>query len=583
MDSTQQAKTGDGGDGDDELQKAIEASLGPQEDMQKVLMMSALDEIHRMEVREQDPSQRQRAEGMCVGLRNIGNSCYVNSLMQTYFLLPPLRDAILRAQIDQAAGSTTTAAATAGAPEQASTDDMDEDMRLAMAMSLEQGDGDTAETTTDGAANSGGESMALDPAEEPSPSKPESSSVTPAGAPPTEEKNQEALVCLLQLQRVFALLCHSHRRYVDPCEALNLLFKLGGSAHGLEIGVQEDVTEFNDMFLTCIEAGLLAAEPPASPGAAGEGEVQQSLVTELFFGKMEVLVEAEEADGGFHMMAPTIDTFSSNLLQVHSGSLAGSLEELQGWELMETPYTTEKGHTSTTAKKKTKFSHIPKVMIFPLQRLRFNRELGIPEKLHDEFKFPDVVSLAGVLGCAGAAGEDGGEDGGEYVLLSVLMHKGKAESGHYWSFVKDGARWLKFNDTEVHEVSAEVVLEQGKGSSDSDASASCLVYVEKGLLVGEDIDTNGARVALAGDLQLYVTADDAKFEIEIAEWNERVAAEAEAAAKAAESPIESRAASSDAVPVAPADNADNSVTSATGITVEAAGAEGVNYSYNVNL
>lgn len=39
MDSSQQAKPGDG---DDELQKAIEASLGPQEDMQKACPLPPL-------------------------------------------------------------------------------------------------------------------------------------------------------------------------------------------------------------------------------------------------------------------------------------------------------------------------------------------------------------------------------------------------------------------------------------------------------------------------------------------------------------------------------------------------------------
>ena len=42
---------------------------------------------------------------------------------------------------------------------------------------------------------------------------------------------------------------------MDPSDALHSLFRLGKT--NLEIGVQEDVTEFNDMFLSCIEV------PPA--------------------------------------------------------------------------------------------------------------------------------------------------------------------------------------------------------------------------------------------------------------------------------------------------------------------------------
>ena len=131
-------------------------------------------------------------------------------------------------------------------------------------------------------------------------------------------------------------------------------------------------------------------------------------------------------------------------------------------------------------------------------------------KLHDPFKFPESVQLGQLLGHP---------DVGEYALLSVLMHRGKADSGHYWSFVRDGARWLQFNDTEVTEVTLETVLETGKGSNDSDASASCLVFVKKELITGEGVDMNSTMVTLSGALQELVSEDDQKLDLEIEEWN----------------------------------------------------------------
>ena len=83
-----------------------------------------------------------------------------------------------------------------------------------------------------------------------------------------------------------------------------------------------------------------------------------------------------------------------------------------------------------------------------------------------------------------------------------------------WSFVKDGARWLQFNDTEVSEVTLETVVGQGTGSLDSEASASCLIYVKKELISGEGIDTNGSNVCLNQTLSEYVTADNKKLENE---------------------------------------------------------------------
>jgi hypothetical protein len=42
-----------------------------------------------------NPHQRKREPGLGVGLKNIGNTCYVNSLLQTYFSIPELRGAIM--------------------------------------------------------------------------------------------------------------------------------------------------------------------------------------------------------------------------------------------------------------------------------------------------------------------------------------------------------------------------------------------------------------------------------------------------------------------------------------------------------
>merc|ERR1711968_311517 len=89
-----------------------------------------------MEERERDPRQRQRAEGMCVGLRNIGNTCYVNSLLQTYFLLPTLRDTVL------AANANEILFVEHKCPEIENTDDPELKKALAMSMGMEITDGD---------------------------------------------------------------------------------------------------------------------------------------------------------------------------------------------------------------------------------------------------------------------------------------------------------------------------------------------------------------------------------------------------------------------------------------------------------
>ena len=47
-----------------------------------------------------NPEQRKREDGVPCGLKNIGNTCYFNSLLQVYFNMPDFVNAILEFQDD---------------------------------------------------------------------------------------------------------------------------------------------------------------------------------------------------------------------------------------------------------------------------------------------------------------------------------------------------------------------------------------------------------------------------------------------------------------------------------------------------
>lgn len=47
-----------------------------------------------------NPEQRKREEGVPCGLKNIGNTCYFNSLLQVYYNLPRFVQEILEFQDD---------------------------------------------------------------------------------------------------------------------------------------------------------------------------------------------------------------------------------------------------------------------------------------------------------------------------------------------------------------------------------------------------------------------------------------------------------------------------------------------------
>lgn len=68
-------------------------------------------------------------------------------------------------------------------------------------------------------------------------------------------------------------------------------------------------------------------------------------------------------------------------------------------------------------------------------------------KINDYFEFPMELELSRYA----IPGKKEGEHYYEYKLCGILIHSGSAESGHYYSFIKVGERWLEFNDRRVSE------------------------------------------------------------------------------------------------------------------------------------
>jgi hypothetical protein len=66
------------------------------EEMARAIEQSIAAANPKTEDEPLNPHLRKREPGMGVGLKNIGNTCYVNSLLQTYFSIPELREAILK-------------------------------------------------------------------------------------------------------------------------------------------------------------------------------------------------------------------------------------------------------------------------------------------------------------------------------------------------------------------------------------------------------------------------------------------------------------------------------------------------------
>lgn len=107
-----------------------------------------------------------------------------------------------------------------------------------------------------------------------------------------------------------------------------------------------------------------------------------------------------------------------------------------------------------------------------------------------------------------------------YRLHAVLVHEGQASGGHYWAYIQDPnqQRWCKFNDITVSEVTWDEVSRESLGGF-RHVSAYCLMYIDarrEGC-----IGAGGSIQELPADLQELVDKDNAEFENEMRDWDEK--------------------------------------------------------------
>lgn len=95
------------------------------------------------------------------------------------------------------------------------------------------------------------------------------------------------------------------------------------------------------------------------------------------------------------------------------------------------------------------------------------------KKINDYFEFPLNLNLRPwakqnlfeIEGRSLAEADIHPENYYNYNLAGVLVHNGTAESGHYYSFIKnrDDDKWYEFNDSSVREFKVENLPEECYG------------------------------------------------------------------------------------------------------------------------
>ncbi|RXM31625.1 putative ubiquitin carboxyl-terminal hydrolase FAF-X [Acipenser ruthenus] len=350
-----------------------------------------------------------------VGLKNAGATCYMNSVIQQLYMIPPIRNGILAIE---GTGS-----------------DVDDDM--------------SGDEKQDNETN-------VDPREEvfsyhhqyedkPSLNK-------------TEDRKEYNIGVLRHLQVIFGHLAASRLQYYVP-RGFWKQFRLWGEPVNLR--EQHDALEFFNSLVDSLDEALKALGHPA-------------MLSKVLGGSF---ADQKICQGCPHRYECEESFTTLNVDIRNHQNLLDSMEQYVKGDLLEgaNAYHCEKCNKKVDTVKRLLIKMLPPVLAIQLKRFDYDWERECAIKFNDYFEFPRELDMEPytVAGVAKLEGDDVNPENqviqnepteneqpgsSKYRLVGVLVHSGQASGGHYYSYIiqrngGDGEknRWYKFDDGDVTE------------------------------------------------------------------------------------------------------------------------------------
>lgn len=239
-------------------------------------------------------------------------------------------------------------------------------------------------------------------------------------------------------RNLFAQLQSSHRRFIDP-EPFVVSIKTYDDEL-INIHNQMDVEEFFNLLNDRWEGQLRSPEAVQS-------------FRSFYGGQLVTQTKSKECEHLSEVMEP----FSAIQCDIKGKKdLFESLEAYVDGEHMEgdNKYKCSTCDRHVDAVRRSCLKEIPDSLIFHLKRFDFNLRTQARNKINDYFAFPSRIDMRPyTIEHLGDSPGDSSEDWFE--LVGVLVHAGTAESGHYYSYIRERPTsrenddWFEFNDDTV--------------------------------------------------------------------------------------------------------------------------------------
>ena len=336
-----------------------------------------------------------------VGLKNLGCTCYMNSLIQQFFMILPLRNTILNSEVKIKLNKNQQ-------QQQEGGPDSNEDVETFLSQ---------------------------------------------LGSGVYEENKKEIQPqlndnTLYQLQVLLAHLAESASEYVYPTQFFNSIKTINGEK--IVLNVQQDVNEFFNTLCDKLDICM-------------KGTPQQTALPDLIGGMLSHEIISLEKDYPYYAEREeaylTLPLDIKNKRDINEAmNLFVKEDILEG----DNKYFCEKYNRKIKVMKRCCIKTLPNTLIITLKRFDFDFNLMQKVKINDFFEFPLSFNIKPwtIVGLKDQIPPEANfelpeypESYYKYELVGVLVHSGTAEGGHYYSFIKDRSGqsrgWFEFNDNKV--------------------------------------------------------------------------------------------------------------------------------------
>ncbi|KAK9457023.1 hypothetical protein V1511DRAFT_486817 [Dipodascopsis uninucleata] len=279
-------------------------------------------------------------------------------------------------------------------------------------------------------------------------------------------KENESSALVNSMVELFANLKYSWEKMLDTREFIGSIDDFENKP--IDVSVQMDVDEFYSLLLDRLESQI-------------KDDSLNTSIKNNFSGTLVTQIKSRECSH----VSERIEAFSAIQCFIKGKSnLSESLDAYVEGEVMDgdNKYWCSQCAAHVEAEKRICFKNLPDHLIFHLKRFDFDLQTMLRSKINDYFEFPMEIDVSpytfDVLCSEDANNSIKSNQNVKFELVGILVHSGTAESGHYYSYIKDkgnvSERWHEFNDDDVTEFDPNLIATSCYGGTTNDVGGYTL-------------------------------------------------------------------------------------------------------------